>query len=202
MSEPKFDAINRAILTFIQNNGRAAYADIGAHAGLSVSAVNERLKKLQNAGAIRGYGAILEPAAIGLEVLAYVSVLIDWSVHNEAFLEAVMDMPEVLECHHRRLVLPPENPHPLQRCAGRRDFEPHQTAAGCNEKPDGDRSEVTEGKRGPAGVRWCTVLPRPHSISVIPAHAGIQGNRTLPYDLWVPDQVRDDNFGERVRALS
>lgn len=100
MSDHKFDAIDRAILTFIQSNGRAAYADIGAHAGLSVSAVNERLKKLQNAGAIRGYGAILEPAAIGLEVLAYVSVLIDWSVHNEAFLEAVMDMPEVLECHH------------------------------------------------------------------------------------------------------
>ena len=100
MSAPKFDAIDRAILTFIQSNGRAAYADIGTHAGLSVSAVNERLKKLQNAGAIRRYGAILEPSAIGLDVLAYVSVLIDWSVHDDAFLEAVMDMPEVLECHH------------------------------------------------------------------------------------------------------
>ena len=74
--------------------------DIGIHVGLSVSAVNERLKKLQNGGAIRHYGAILEPSAIGLDVLAYVSVLIDWSVHNDAFLEAVMDMPEVLECHH------------------------------------------------------------------------------------------------------
>ena len=42
MSEHKFDAIDRAILTFIQSHGRAAYADIGAHAGLSVSAWNLR----------------------------------------------------------------------------------------------------------------------------------------------------------------
>jgi len=98
--EPRLDETDRAILDYIQRHGRAAYAEIGAHAGLSVSAVNERLKKLQAAGAIRGYGAVLEPAAVGLEVLAYVSVLIDWSAHNASFLEAVLDMPEVLECHH------------------------------------------------------------------------------------------------------
>ncbi|WP_193188903.1 Lrp/AsnC family transcriptional regulator [Nisaea sediminum] len=100
MTDPRLDETDRAILDYIQRHGRAGYAEIGAHAGLSVSAVNERLKKLQAAGAIRGYGAMLEPAAVGLEVLAYVSVLIDWSAHNESFLEAVLAMPEVLECHH------------------------------------------------------------------------------------------------------
>lgn len=94
------DDLDRAILAVIQRDGRAAYAEIGAEVGLSVSAVNERLKKLQASGAIKGFTAVISPAAVGLDVLAYISVLIDWSAHNDAFLEAVMAMPEVLECHH------------------------------------------------------------------------------------------------------
>ena len=94
------DDIDRKIIAHIQQDGRASYADIGAAAGLSVSAVNERLKKLQAGGAIQGWGARLSPKALGLDVLAFVEVLLERPEHDAPFRSAVLAMPAVQECHH------------------------------------------------------------------------------------------------------
>lgn len=94
------DENDRKIIQFIQENGRAGYAEIGAAVGLSVSAVNERLKKLERLGAIRGWAALVDPAAAGCPVLAFVEVLIERPEHEPAFLALVRDEPAILECHH------------------------------------------------------------------------------------------------------
>ena len=94
------DDHDRKILHFIQAQGRASYAEIGAAAGLSVSAVNERLKKLERQGAIRGWMALIEPAAAGCPVLAFVEVMIERPEQEPAFLALVRDEPAILECHH------------------------------------------------------------------------------------------------------
>lgn len=94
------DELDRKIIAHIQADGRASYAEIGAAAGLSVSAVNERLKKLQASGAITGFGARVSPAAVGLHVLAFVHVLLERPEHDARFRAAMQDTPAVQECHH------------------------------------------------------------------------------------------------------
>lgn len=94
------DESDGKILSYIQQIGRASLAEIGAIAGLSVSAVNERLKKLEKQGAIAGWTARVDPGAAGCPVLAFVSVLIERPEHEPAFLALVRDDPAILECHH------------------------------------------------------------------------------------------------------
>lgn len=94
------DESDRKILRFIQENGRSSYAEIGAVAGLSVSAVNERLKKLEKQGVIAQWGARLDPVAAGCGILAFAHVMIERPEHEAAFLTLVQDEPAILECHH------------------------------------------------------------------------------------------------------
>lgn len=94
------DDFDRKILWHIQVFGRSSYAEIGAVVGLSVSAVNERLKKLEKQGVIAGWTARVDPAAAGCPVLAFVYVLIERPEHEPAFMALVRGEPAILECHH------------------------------------------------------------------------------------------------------
>jgi len=94
------DEIDRKILAHIQHSGHDSYADIGAAVGLSVSAVNERLKKLQAQGAIRGWAACVDPESVGRGVLAFVFVALDRPEHDVGFRAAMTARDEIQECHH------------------------------------------------------------------------------------------------------
>jgi Lrp/AsnC family transcriptional regulator, leucine-responsive regulatory protein len=94
------DDYDRKILSHIQSFARSSYAEIGAAVGLSVSAVNERLKKLERQGVIAGWTAVLDPAAVGCGVLAFVQVMIERPEHEAAFLSLVRAEPAIQECHH------------------------------------------------------------------------------------------------------
>lgn len=94
------DTIDREILRLTQQDGRLSYGDLGAKVGLSVSAVNERLKKLQSQGVIRGWVALANPRAIGLDICAFVQVLLDRPASTAPFVARMAECPEVLECHH------------------------------------------------------------------------------------------------------
>ncbi|HYE50140.1 MAG TPA: Lrp/AsnC family transcriptional regulator [Azospirillaceae bacterium] len=94
------DTLDHRIIALLQQDGRLSHAELGSRVGLSVSAVNERVRKLHAAGAIRGWAALADPAALGLGVLAFVGVTIERPEHNAGFLAAVVAWPEVQECHH------------------------------------------------------------------------------------------------------
>lgn len=94
------DEIDRKLIALAQADGRASYAELGAAVGLSVSAVNERLKKLLAGGTITGWGARVSPQALGLDVLAFISVLLDRPEHDAPFRAAMAALPAVQECHH------------------------------------------------------------------------------------------------------
>lgn len=94
------DTIDRKILDYVQERGRDTYAEIGAAVGLSVSAINERLKKLERAGIIKGWGARVDAKAVGQGVLAYMFLLIDRPQNERRMVEAICALPQVLECHH------------------------------------------------------------------------------------------------------
>ncbi|MBU1004017.1 MAG: Lrp/AsnC family transcriptional regulator [Proteobacteria bacterium] len=68
------DDIDAQILTMLQENARTSNAEIARQVGKTASAVFERIKKLENAGIVKGYTAVVDPAALGRAVLAYVFI--------------------------------------------------------------------------------------------------------------------------------
>ena len=75
-------------------------AQIGAQVGLSTSAVNDRVRRLSERGAIRAFCADIAPEAVGLPVAAFVWVALAEGVDEGAFRIAMTEAPEVTACHH------------------------------------------------------------------------------------------------------
>lgn len=94
------DERDRKILALVQRDGKLAQAEIAKRVGLSTAAVNERLKKLENAGVIRRYVALVDPRAVGASVIAFVEVFIEHPRFERAFIDRVLALHEVQECHH------------------------------------------------------------------------------------------------------
>jgi Lrp/AsnC family leucine-responsive transcriptional regulator len=94
------DAIDRQILNILQADGRATNADIARRVGLAPSAVFERTRKLEERGVVRGYTAIVEPAAVGLGLLAFVQVRSSDRLGSDRVAQVLAKAPEVLEVHN------------------------------------------------------------------------------------------------------
>src|SRR5437867_9752981 len=94
------DAKDRAILEMVQRDAKLPQAEIARRVGLSTAAVNERLRKLENAGVIRRYVALVDPHSVGMSITAFVEVFIEHPRHEAKFLERLLELDEVLECHH------------------------------------------------------------------------------------------------------
>ena len=94
------DSIDRALLSLLQKDGRRASADLAKEIGLSVSATNERVRKLIDSGAVRAIEATIEPASVGLYVAAFIFVDLDYGCSEEEFVSTVKAFDEVQELHH------------------------------------------------------------------------------------------------------
>ena len=67
---------------------------------MSVSAVIERIKKLENSGVIQQYTLLLDTKKIGKDISAFISVSLEHPKFNEGFIENVKQNPQVTECHY------------------------------------------------------------------------------------------------------
>jgi Lrp/AsnC family transcriptional regulator, leucine-responsive regulatory protein len=94
------DAKDRAILALVQRDGKLAQAEIARRVGLSTAAVNERLRKLENSGVIRRYAALVDPPALGVSLVAFVEVFIEHPRFETGFIDRMLKLDEVQECHH------------------------------------------------------------------------------------------------------
>jgi Lrp/AsnC family transcriptional regulator, leucine-responsive regulatory protein len=92
------DAVDRQLIDLLLANGRASYAELARQVGLSSPAVHERVGKLETAGVITGYRAVVEPAALGLDVTALVSVIESDVVDETGVEEGLRALPEVQDC--------------------------------------------------------------------------------------------------------
>jgi len=98
------DKLDNAILRALQDDGRQTYDVIGERVGLSASAVLRRVKRLEEAGVIERYVALVRPAAVGLGLTAYLSVRLEKHTEHhkrdpmELFRAAALTWPEVVEC--------------------------------------------------------------------------------------------------------
>ncbi len=104
MTTPPLDRLDRAILAGLQTDAHESHEAIGARIGLSASAVLRRIKKLEEAGVIERYVALLNARAVGLELTAYVNVRLEKRAEHakrnpmDEFRASVQTWPEVVDC--------------------------------------------------------------------------------------------------------
>lgn len=90
------DTTDRAIIAALSENGRMTVRDLAARIGLSSPSITERIHKLEDAGAIRGYTIVVDPKAFGLGIAAHVKMR---AVPGELqrLAQMLIDTPEVVE---------------------------------------------------------------------------------------------------------
>ncbi|EWC63450.1 AsnC-family transcriptional regulator [Actinokineospora spheciospongiae] len=93
------DTVDRRIIAALRTNGRLTYADLGRQVGLSASAVHERVGKLEAAGVITGYHAVVDPMTVGLGVTALVGIHPTDTADDEDVAAALAELPEVESCY-------------------------------------------------------------------------------------------------------
>ncbi|CAN5803544.1 Lrp/AsnC family transcriptional regulator [soil metagenome] len=100
--EVKLDAIDRLILTVLQQDGRIANQDLAQRVHLSPSACLRRVKALEERGVIAQYVALVNPRAVGKHGISYSIINLESmnTAQLEAFEQAVRDQPEVLDCFY------------------------------------------------------------------------------------------------------
>jgi Lrp/AsnC family transcriptional regulator, leucine-responsive regulatory protein len=95
------DRIDTKILRELSMDGRIPITDLAKKVGLSKSPCQVRMKRLQDQGYIQGFRAVLNPAKLGLDHVAFAEVRLTDTTEKalSAFNRAVMDVPEIEQCH-------------------------------------------------------------------------------------------------------
>lgn len=99
-SKPEWDTKDWQLVEALQHDARLGYAELGRKVRLSAPAVAERIKRLEEAGVIAGYRAVVDPKRMGFGIEAMVRIRCDGSTCARIG-KLVGDIPEVLDC--RRL---------------------------------------------------------------------------------------------------
>jgi len=97
-SNREIDSLNIRILEELQREPRLTMTELGRRVGMSSPAVTERVRRLEEAGVIRGYSLDLDPVALGLPIAAYVRIRPN-SGQLPRIAELAQQIPEVVECH-------------------------------------------------------------------------------------------------------
>ena len=97
-SEKLLDDVGWAILRELQSNARIPFSELGRRVGLSSPAVAERVRRMEDAGIIKGYRADVDLSAIGLPVRAIIRLTLH-TTRNARSDAMLHDMPEILDCH-------------------------------------------------------------------------------------------------------
>ena len=94
------DDIDWEILDALQQEGRIGYRELGRRVGLSAPAVAARIHKMEAAGIIAGYQAVIDPERLGLRVQAFVQLsMAAGSGADEAVMETAEGIPEILDVY-------------------------------------------------------------------------------------------------------
>jgi Lrp/AsnC family leucine-responsive transcriptional regulator len=146
------DALDRKALPLLLKDARITWADLGHALGLSAPSAADRVRKLEEAGVIRGFTAILDPEALGYSLTAFVSVTLGDQRKRTSFHAGVKKLDQIVECHH---VAGDDDFLLKVRCRGTRDL---------------DRLLVEElkGRMGVARTRTTIVLDTMKETSAIP----------------------------------
>ena len=93
------DAIDRKLLELLQDDCSLSYAVLGERVGLSISAVNDRVRKLKDQSIITRYSVRVEPVAVGRPLLAFLRLKTDPTKGTKKLIRSLETLPEVQEIH-------------------------------------------------------------------------------------------------------
>jgi DNA-binding Lrp family transcriptional regulator len=98
---PTLDEIDRRILVELQRDGRLTNQDLAGRIGVSASPCWRRVRALEEARVIKGYAALVDPAALGLNVSVFTQVSLERQEKKalQVFETAVGEWPEIMECY-------------------------------------------------------------------------------------------------------
>ena len=94
------DMIDAKILEVLKKNGRATASEISKKVNLSIPAVSERIRKMEDAKIIEQYTVKINREKMGFKLLAIIFLNIDHAANIKSFREAIIPFTEVIECHH------------------------------------------------------------------------------------------------------
>jgi Lrp/AsnC family leucine-responsive transcriptional regulator len=94
------DKIDISIIRCLTKDARMNASQIGAKVNLSVSAVIERMKKLEASGLIRRYTAVIDAQKAGFDTQALISVRLEHPKYNVSFNQQMSAHPSVMECFY------------------------------------------------------------------------------------------------------
>ena len=97
MKQPQLDDTDWAILHQLQADARLSYAEIGRRVGLSSPAVQERVRRMEDAGIIQGYHADINPAKVGFPIIAISRLRQVNGKDREQVIQIINDTPEIIE---------------------------------------------------------------------------------------------------------
>ena len=92
------DLQDQKILQILQRDGRGSASHISEEVGLSIPAVTERMKKMQESGVITGYQVVLDRKALGYDVAAFITIVSESSAHFNEVVENAKNTTEVVQC--------------------------------------------------------------------------------------------------------
>ena len=93
------DRTDVLIIQALQADARQAWSALAKQVGLSAPAVAERVRRLEEAGVIRGYQAEIAPESLGYTLMAFMRLTAPATRYDQVIAKAKR-IPEVLECHH------------------------------------------------------------------------------------------------------
>ncbi|MGI6732108.1 MAG: Lrp/AsnC family transcriptional regulator [Anaerovoracaceae bacterium] len=94
------DMIDLKILNALQENSRTSISDLSKQVNLSLSAVSERLKKLEASNIVEKFTVILNPKALDKELSVMMNISLENPHHTDEFVEIINNEKEILECHY------------------------------------------------------------------------------------------------------
>jgi Lrp/AsnC family leucine-responsive transcriptional regulator len=100
------DGTDMKILGLLERDARMSNGALAEAVGLTASSVYERVKKLEKRGVIKGYVAVVDPAAVGKPIAAFIRISIGASKQagyhdsKNSVSRICLEEPEILECHH------------------------------------------------------------------------------------------------------
>ncbi len=94
------DEIDLRILSCLKENSRIKASAIAVHINLSVTAVIERIRKLEASGIIQQYTTVIDPRKLGKDLTAFISVSLENPKYSNEFIEKMNLFGDILECHY------------------------------------------------------------------------------------------------------
>jgi len=101
MKISELNRIDRNILRILQEDGRITYSELAQRVGLTTTPCIERVRRLEREGVLKGFGAILDPDALGAGLVVFVQIRLQRTSQDifAEFKEAAYQLPEVQECY-------------------------------------------------------------------------------------------------------